>query len=557
MGFVSPSANAQDGESNKVQQLFQKLENNVKRYRLSGHSGKRTNNAIANYHALVKAEASTSTLDKAAALIRDGYERWVKIRLDQGNTWAALVRIDNALKAWPDHPKLRKLRNRISKRHELTRGETRATYQKQLHSQDGELNEAFKQRIKPLILELAQNISAFRLSSRSGRNNALNSLAKLRKAGAPTALMNKAEDSLAEAYQNWILEPETANKREAALVRLSYALKVLPRNLRLQKLAEKLREPLIETAQLSSHATESAPETEASTDPDSQFPATEPLNTSSVGTSHNTADIVAAVSSALPKPQPKRGTSWVDPVSQIPFAFVPRAQFTMGSSEIGTEDDAKPEIRVHVDGFWIARHETTVNEFQGFVDATGTMPGQWQQQLAAQAKASVEGQQLPVSYVTWEQAMAFSTWLSQQPRAEGSQFRLPTEAEWELACNGGGQAQRVSSVQAKKLAWFVENSDRKVHPIEQLEANSLGLYDTSGNLAEWTIESYSADTYQQRKPDEPLDNPRLVRVKDDRFKSVRGGSWGDYSRYVRCSSRGVQHPRQQLNTLGFRLLREF
>ncbi len=549
---------AQDGEPDEIQSLYQRLENNVKHYRLSRRSGKNHNNAIANYQALIKAKANTETLDKAAALIRDGFERWVKIRLDQGNTWAALVRIDNSLKVWPDHPRLRKLRKRISKRHDLTRGETRATYQNQLQAQDGALSEAVKQRVKPLILELARNISAFRLSQRSGRNNALNSLAKLREVGAPPALLAKAEDSLAEAYQNWIMEPETANKREAALARLSYALKVLPPHTpRLEKLAKRLREPLIETDELANNATAPAPEAELSADPDDGTSATEPPNPAPSTSTPDTTDSVATVSSAPPKPEPERGTRWVDSVSQIPFVYVPQTHFTMGSSEIGTEDDAKPEYRVNVNGFWIARHETTVNEFRPFVEATSSTPGHWQQQLAAQAKANAENQQLPVSYVTWELAMAYSTWLSLQPRAESSQFRLPSEAEWELACNGDVQARRFSSVQAKKLAWFVENSDRQVHPIEQLEANPLGLYDTSGNLAEWTIESYSADTYQQRKLEEPLDNPRLVRVKDDRFKSVRGGSWGDYSRYVRCSSRGVQHPRQQLNTLGFRLLREF
>lgn len=521
--LLSPTSPAQSFASDEIKWLYERLEDHVEHYRLSSRAGKSQDYAIADFEALKQAGASEATLDQAAALIRSGFRRWVQIRLDEGNNWAALVRIDNALKAWPDNPQLRELRKRVSREHSKTRGESSPMIRREIQppgeaAKRQQVDGALQARLAPLVADLAQNISAFRLSHRSGKHNALASLARLREAGAPAALLSKAENSLATAYQDWILEPETTGKRLATLSRLKYALSVMPDNVRLRSLAAQLREGV----DLAKADTPALAET-------------------------------AAQQAAVPKVtnETAQAHEWTDPVAGIPFTYVPGNTFTMGSSQIGTEDDAKPEYHVQVSEFWLAVHETTIKEYKTWVDAGGSKPGHWAAQLAAQANTP---QALPVNYVRWEQAMGFASWLSQS--SEGNHYRLPTEAEWELACNGGGEKRRFSSVQTREFAWFIENSGKQLHPVAQLKPNTLGLFDMNGNLAEWTIESYDETIYQQRKAKQVVIDPRLVKLTDGSYKSTRGGSWRDYSRYVRCSARGVQHPRQQIKTLGFRLLRE-
>ena len=83
----------------------------------------------------------------------------------------------------------------------------------------------------------------------------------------------------------------------------------------------------------------------------------------------------------------------------------------------------------------------------------------------------------------------------------GDTYRLPTEAEWALACGQGGYEP------LHEHAWYTENSDEMTHEAAQKAPNRHGLYDMLGNLWEYCHNPFSDD-----------DPERAV---------LRGGSWAD------------------------------
>jgi len=182
----------------------------------------------------------------------------------------------------------------------------------------------------------------------------------------------------------------------------------------------------------------------------------------------------------------------------------------------------------------------------------------------------------PVVGVTWKQAMAFCSWrtqylnsfLERKKFAVESDFRLPSEAEWEYAARGG----RTQSMfpwgnyylRNKKgclLANFKpgrgnypEDGGFYTVRADAYWPNDFGLYNMAGNVAEWTGSYYYEGSYNfqhDMNPDvrynaKDSDPPRMKR------KVVRGGSWKDVGYFLQTSTRSYEYQDTAKSYIGFR-----
>ena len=133
-------------------------------------------------------------------------------------------------------------------------------------------------------------------------------------------------------------------------------------------------------------------------------------------------------------------------------------------------------------------------------------------------------------------------------------YRLPTEAEWEFAARGGGLEAATDwsykysgSNKIDSVCWAYINSSRKSHQVGLKSPNRLGLYDMSGNVAEWCH-----DFYHYISPTEET-NP--TGTLHGSFKVIRGGSFASSSEDCTVSKRDYTEPDSTFKDIGFRVVR--
>jgi len=183
----------------------------------------------------------------------------------------------------------------------------------------------------------------------------------------------------------------------------------------------------------------------------------------------------------------------------------------------------------------------------------------------------------PVVGVTWEQANAFCAWRTDYllkglgPEARYVQrYRLPTEAEWEYAARGKDGTEfpwEQDDVKTGDGCFFAnfkpdrgnytKDGNLITSKVGIYAANTNGLYDMAGNVAEWT-----STIYTESGVDAMNDlNPQLdyKAAKEDPYKlkkkAVRGGSWKDPESYIRSAWRTWEYQNRPRSYIGFRCVR--
>ena len=259
------------------------------------------------------------------------------------------------------------------------------------------------------------------------------------------------------------------------------------------------------------------------------------------------------------------------------MVYIPAGSFRMGDIQGGGDSDEKPVHRVSVSAFLLGQTEVTVGQFRAFVDASGYKTeaeqgdgcyvyenGSWDWRSGKNWRnpGFKQSAEEPVVCVSWNDAQRYIEWLSKKT---SSQYRLPTEAEWEYAARAGSETKyffgnstsdlcRYANGAANETDFSWRNKDcrdgyKRTAPTASFTANAFGLYDMHGNVWEWTQDCLNS-SYQGA----PSDGTAWLSGNCSR-RVLRGGSWSINPNYLRSANRINNSTGNRYDNLGFRLAR--
>jgi formylglycine-generating enzyme required for sulfatase activity len=262
------------------------------------------------------------------------------------------------------------------------------------------------------------------------------------------------------------------------------------------------------------------------------------------------------------------------PEPLLGFVLVEAGSFQMGSERFDRYEDEQPVHAVELGEYYVARYPVTNAQYAAFVQASDREPPQhWDGACVVPAL-----RHHPVVHVSWYDAMAYATWLTEclhdyedlpseltaRLRDESWVVRLPTEAEWEKAARGhaaweypwasgleDGQEVPLAEVFDPEHcnAWETRIRSTSAVGLFPGGASPYGLLDMSGNVWEWCRSVLGAYPYRVDDGRERVERQEMADVR-----VVRGGSWADDQINVRCAYREFNSPDGRANTIGFRVV---
>jgi formylglycine-generating enzyme required for sulfatase activity len=262
---------------------------------------------------------------------------------------------------------------------------------------------------------------------------------------------------------------------------------------------------------------------------------------------------------------------------------IPGGNFIMGSTN---HPDEMPRTDQQVEPFWMGRYEIT-NEIYALFDPQHDSRVEHRHGYQFGRKGyPLNHPDQPVVRISWQEAMAFCAWLSEQT---GKKFTLPTEAQWEWACRAGTDTPfsfgnfgtdfslfaNLGDIRLKEFAACTAHKnyestriiDNPNHyddwiprdtvyddggfvseHVGRYRANFFDLNDMHGNVWEWTRSSYKPYPYSE------TDGRNDLAQNEKRV--VRGGSWYDRPHRATSSFRLPYRPYQKVYNVGFRVIME-
>ena len=235
-------------------------------------------------------------------------------------------------------------------------------------------------------------------------------------------------------------------------------------------------------------------------------------------------------------------TPKVETIAGVEFVFIKGGTYVMGDI-LSKDKIASPPHKVTVNDLWIGKHEVTFEQYDTFCEAT------------KRSKPDDNGwgrADRPVINTSWQDAIDFADWLSKKSMRK---IRLPSEAEWEYAARAGTTTpywwgNKVEINMANCYGCASQWDKQSTAPIGSFSPNPWGLFDMTGNVYEWCLDTKHID-YENA----PTDGSAWVEKKPKKHMS-RGGSWFMPPVDMSSFARSWDPTDSRNNTIGIRLVME-
>ncbi|MFO0616853.1 MAG: SUMF1/EgtB/PvdO family nonheme iron enzyme [Polyangiaceae bacterium] len=261
----------------------------------------------------------------------------------------------------------------------------------------------------------------------------------------------------------------------------------------------------------------------------------EPPQPTSSEASPPAADVKKAPSdvtpaAAIPKDQGKTITAEAASGPPDGMAAIPGGFFRMGSPRLLGNPEERPMHERVVASFYMDKTEVTLSAYHKCVDAGKCAAAHKEQVFCTEGEKGADDH--PVNCVSHLDATNYCAFVGK---------RLPTEAEWEYAAQGGSDE--------RKFSWGNDDPTQKTAcfdrpgtcSVASFPAGAFGLYDMSGNVWEWTDSWFSYFNAEPNEPEKGTD------------KVFKGGSFSRrWPKWLRVKNRSHWKPEEFNAWLGFR-----